>query len=506
MGHPSHKGLNRRQLVAAVGAGSALVAKGALALPRTNVPRWDLQVDVLVAGSGAAGACAAIEAKTAGASVLVVEALSVPGGSSALSGGVVYAGGGTSLQRALKVQDSPEAMFRFLTRAGSPNPPRKKMQLYCEQSPAHFDWLVAQGVPYTDKLTTAKGLPMGDESLYYSGTELAWPARELAVPAPRGHVPGVMGMNGGQTLMKALLGQLKRLGVELRTQVVSQQLIVENDGRVSGIVVDEGGERKYLGARRGVVLACGGFIHNQAMLEQHAPHLARCSAPWGGAGDLGQGINMGIGAGAAALRMNEGFAVAPIYPPENAISGILVNAAGQRFIGEDAYHAVIGHAIAYEQQGRAWLVTDQRSSYSDPQDNFPLAAQGSTIGSIAEQLALPSGALQNTVAYYNRFAGKGQDPMYRKSKTFLRPIQGPPYKAWEVSVDGAFFPAHTLGGLATTPDGEVISSFDEVIPGLYAAGRNTAGIPTAPYIASGLSVGDASFFGRRAGKAAAQNR
>ena len=118
MGHPSHKGLNRRQLVAAVGAGSALVATGALALPRTNVPRWDLQVDVLVAGSGVAGACAAIESKTAGASVLVVEALSVPGGSSALSGGVVYAGGGTSLQRALKVQDSPEAMFQFLTRAG----------------------------------------------------------------------------------------------------------------------------------------------------------------------------------------------------------------------------------------------------------------------------------------------------------------------------------------------------------------------------------------------------
>lgn len=506
MSDSARPGLSRRQLLFAAGAGSAAMATGTMALPRANVPRWDMQVDVIVAGSGAAGTCAAIEAKLAGASVLILESLAVPGGSSSLSGGVIYAGGGTSLQRALKVEDSPEAMFSFLTRAGSPNPPREKIQLYCEQSPAHFDWLVAQGIPYTEKLTVAKGLPMGDESLYYSGTELAWPARDLAAPAPRGHVPGVKGMNGGRIMMESLIGRLKKLGVELKTSVSSEQLIVESDGRVSGVVVSQAGERKYLGARRGVVLACGGFIHNRPMLEQYAPHLSRCSTPWGGAGDLGQGINMGIGAGAAALRMNEGFAVAPIYPPENTISGILVNGAGQRFIGEDAYHAVIGHSIAYEQQGRAWLITDQGSSYSAAQDNFPLAAESSSIGGIAEQLDLPRGALQNTVAYYNRYAGKAQDPLFSKFKTYLRPIQGPPYKAWDISVDRAFFPAHTLGGLATTVDGEVISSFGEIIPGLYAAGRNTAGIPTAPYIASGLSVGDASFFGRRAGKAAAGNQ
>ena len=85
----------------------------------------------------------------------------------------------------------------------------------------------------------------------------------------------------------------------------------------------------------------------------------------------------------------------------------------------------------------------------------------------------------------------------------MRPLQGPPYKAWDLSVEKAFFPAHTFGGLRTTVDGQVLSSFGEVIPGLYAAGRNTAGLPTAPYIASGLSVGDATFFGRRAGRAAA---
>lgn len=499
-----NRGVSRRSLL----AGAAIAATGSLATRAeiqlaSGIKSWDITADVVVAGSGAGGICAALEARQAGAEVLVLESLSRPGGSSAMSGGVVYAGGGTALQRALGVEDSAEHMYNFLARAGSVNPPLDKIQLYCEQSPAHFDWLVSQGVPYREKFTAAKGLPMGDESLYVSGTELAWPARELARPAPRGHVPGVPGMNGGRAMMQVLLARAEAAGVTLHTRANSEQLVLENDGRVAGLVISLAGERRRVRARRGVVLACGGFIHNSEMLKLYAPQLAECSVPWGNAGDLGQGINMGIAAGGAALRMHEGFAIAPIYPPENTISGILVNRSGQRFISEDSYHGVLGHSIAYHQQGRAWLITDQGSTFAYAQDNFPLAAQGNTIGDLADQLQLPRGALQHTVAYYNRHAANGQDPMFHKGKSYMRPIQGPPYQAWDLSVVRAFFPAHTFGGLRTSLEGEVINSFGEVIPGLYAAGRNTAGIPTAPYIASGLSVGDASFFGRRAGAAAA---
>jgi 3-oxo-5alpha-steroid 4-dehydrogenase len=469
----------------------------------STVKSWDLTTDVIVAGAGAGGVCAALEARRAGGEVLMLESLSRAGGSSAMSGGVVYAGGGTTLQKALGVVDSAEDMYNFLARAGSVNPPLDKIQLYCEESPAHFDWLVAQGVPYSEKLTAAKGLPMGDESLYVSGTELAWPAREMARPAARGHVPGVPGMNGGRSMMQALLARADAEGVKLQTRAVGEQLVLENDGRVAGMVVQLDGERKNIRARRGIVLACGGFIHNSDMLKLYAPQLANCSVPWGNAGDQGQGINMGIAAGGAALRMNEGFAIAPIYPPENTISGIMVNRSGQRFISEESYHGVLGHSIAYHQHGQAWLITDQDSTFGFAQDNFPLAARSNTIGDLAEQLQLPRGALQHTVAYYNRHAANGEDPMFRKSKIFLRPVQGPPYQAWDLSVQQAFFPAHTFGGLHTSVDAEVINSFGERIPGLYAAGRNTAGIPTAPYIASGLSVGDASFFGRRAGRAVA---
>lgn len=497
-------GVTRRALLGGLTAtAAATLAAGAAAVPRAAVNSWDMQTDVLVAGSGAAGVSAALEARQAGAQVLLIESLSQFGGSSAMSGGVVYAGGGTALQKALKVQDSVEQMLRFVSLVGTVHPPLEKIQLYCEGSPEHFDWLVAQGVPYTDKLTLAKGLPMGDESLYYSGNEQAWPARDLARPAPRGHVPGVSGMNGGRRLMQALLSQATASGVELRAGVRAQRLVTERDGRIAGVLVTVGGEQLAIAVRRGLVLACGGFIHNREMLRQYAPQLYDCSVPWGNADDRGDGINMGIAVGAAALRMNEGFAIAPIYPPEYVLSGIVVNASGQRFISEESYHGVLGDAIAYHQQGRAWLITDRDSSYTFHQDNFLPVATASTIGDIAAQMNFPKGALQQTVAYYNLHAANGEDPMFRKSRAYLRPLQGPPYTAWDLSTTQAFFPAHTFGGLHTTVDGQVLNSFGERVPGLYAAGRNTAGIPTAPYIASGLSVGDCTFFGRRAGRAAA---
>lgn len=497
-------GISRRGLLTGLAAAAAAtVAAGSAALPRAAVKSWALRTDVLVVGSGAAGVCAAIEARQAGAEVLLIESLSRFGGSSAMSGGVVYAGGGTALQKALKIADSVEQMYRFIALAGAIHPPLDKIQLYCEESAAHFDWLVAQGVPYTEKFSVAKELPMGDESLYFSGTELAWPARDLATPAPRGHVPGVPGMTGGRRLMEALLPRAEALGASLRADVAAGRLITESDGRIAGVMVTIAGEQRAIRVRRGVVLACGGFIHNREMLKQYAPHLYNCSVPWGNAGDQGDGINMGIAVGAAALRMHEGFAIAPIYPPENVLSGIAVNAAGQRFISEESYYGVLGDAIAYHQQGRAWLITDQKSSYPTQQDNFLPVAEANSISDLAAQLDFPKGALQHTVAYYNLHAANGDDPLFRKSRNNVRPLQGPPYKAWDLSVEKAFFPAHTFGGLRTTVDGQVLSSFGEVIPGLYAAGRNTAGLPTAPYIASGLSVGDATFFGRRAGRAAA---
>jgi len=500
-GDDKRPGLGRRELLTGLGAAavaSALPTRAALTTRDIN--RWDLTTDVLVAGSGAAGLSAALAARAEGASVLVLEVLPRFGGSSGMSGGVVYAGGGTALQKSLGVKDSPEEMYAFIVGAGSPHAQLDKIEQYCIDSVAHFDWLVEMGVPYSNKFTAAKGLPMGDESLYFSGNEQAWPAREIATPIPRGHVPGVVGMTGGRTLMAALLARARAAGIGMQSRSAGERLILERDGSVAGMRVDMNGESRNIRARHGVVLASGGFIHNREMLTRYAPELANCSVPWGNAGDRGDGIVMGMAAGGATLRMHHGFAIVPVYPPEHVLSGIIVNAQGQRFVAEDSYHGVLGHNVAYHQGGKAWLITDEQSSFGFHQDNFVQVARANTIGDLAVAAGFPQSALQHTVAYYNRFAASGRDPLFHKSQQYLRPVQGPPYRAWNLSVDKAFFPAHTFGGLQTTVDGEVVNAFGEAIAGLYAVGRTSAGLPMAPYIASGLSVGDCTYFGRRAGR------
>ncbi|MEH6517384.1 MAG: FAD-dependent oxidoreductase [Halioglobus sp.] len=502
-GMPTSKrlGLSRRQVLSGLGGAAAFsFAGGSAAVPRSSVKSWDMATDILVAGSGAAGVSAAIEAKLAGAEVLMLEALRQLGGSSIMSGGVVYAGGGTSLQRALGVADSVENMYAFMVASAGLHPQLEKIQSYCEGSAANFDWLVDQGVPYTQKLSTAKGLPEGDESLYFSGNEDSWQGRRMATAVPRGHAPGVSGKTGGRRMMEALLASTAKIGVLTRTGVASQQLIVESDGKVAGMMVSADGQKLAVRVRRAVILASGGFVHNREMLKHYAPQLYDCAVPWAGAHDLGQGISMGVSAGAAAHRMQEGYAATTIRSPTQTLSGIVVNTTAQRFIAEDASPGVLGNAIAYCQQGAGWLITDDRSSLSLKQDDFPLAAEGQSIGDLAHQLGFPPGALQNTVAYYNRFAGAGEDPLFRKSTQFLRPLQGPPYRAWNLSVTQTFTPTYTLGGLHTTVNGQVLNGFGETIPGLYAVGRTAAGLPSAPYFAEGLSLGDCIYFGRRGGQ------
>ena len=111
-----------------------------------DVRHWDETVDVLVVGFGCAGACAAIEAAEAGARVLVVDRSGGPGGTSINSGGFLYLGGGTALQKALGYEDSPQNMFDYMMAACGPDPDEALIAPYCEESAAHFDWVVARGV------------------------------------------------------------------------------------------------------------------------------------------------------------------------------------------------------------------------------------------------------------------------------------------------------------------------------------------------------------------------
>jgi succinate dehydrogenase/fumarate reductase flavoprotein subunit len=248
---------------------------------------------------------------------------------------------------------------------------------------------------------------------------------------------------------------------------------------------------------------------NEEMLAKYAPRLTVGNIPVGNPGDTGAGILMGQGAGGALIHMGEGFISTPFYPPPSLTFGIFVNAQGQRFLNEDVYHArLMDHAL--RQVGKGIYLIVSHDDYDHPKFlNAAVAGTGETIEEMAEEVGLPPDNLRHTIDYYNEHAARGEDPLFHKSPEWLKPIEAP-YAALDCTPgSGVINPYFTLGGLDTLPTGEVLTMEKQVISGLYAAGRTSCGVPRrAEGYASGLSVGDATFFGRMAGKqmAAAPSR
>ncbi len=509
---PPHATESGRRGFLKAGAAVAAASVGASVLAATQplraseVRHWDSSTDLLVVGSGIGGIAAAIEARRQGLRVVVLEKFNVLGGSSALSGGVCYLGGGTPLQKALGFSDSVQAMHDFMVAASGLYAPKAKIAAYCEGSLGHYDWLVENGVQYTQQFSAEKELSHKSASLYYGGSEKISPYRDIAKPAPRGHVPAAENQTGGRELMRALTASARRQGAVIQTEVDAQRLVLEADGSVVGLQVMTGGKVQHLRARKGVVLAAGGFTHNSEMMERHAAELNRCRPRWAHAGHLGQGIQMGVAAGARTMIMDHGFAVLPLYPSEEVLKGVVVNAQGQRFITEDSYYGMIGHETLFRQGGKAYLVVDALCDYPALDYRVVVAAKNDTLTGLAKHLGLPQGMLEQTVAYYNRYAAQGQDPLFGKLPASLAPLTQGPFTAYDLSPESAFYSVQTFGGLETSLDGEVINAWGQPIPRLYAAGRTTAGIPVAPYYASGLSIGDGSFFGRRVAMHAAKSK
>jgi 3-oxo-5alpha-steroid 4-dehydrogenase len=149
------------------------------------------------------------------------------------------------------------------------------------------------------------------------------------------------------------------------------------------------------------------------------------------------------------------------------------------------------------------MIVDQTHAYGWKDFRLNVAAQAESIVDLEQKLKLPDGSLVQTIDYYNRNAEHGKDPLFHKAQKYLAPLKKSPFTAYDLGVQSVFCPVHTFGGLQTSLHGEVINAWGEPIPGLYAAGRTSAGLPVAPYIGSGVSIGDSTFFGRRAGAHAA---
>lgn len=474
---------------------------------------WDMETDVAIVGFGGAGACAAIEASDCGAEVAIFELASAAGGSTALSSAEIYMGGngGTRVQRACGLEDSTEDMFRYLMLANGPLADEDKVRAYCEGSVDHFNWLVSLGAPYKDSIYPHRAImALSDDCLLYTGSEKAWPFVEQARPCPRGHNLKIEGDNGGPLLIRILSENVAARGIRVVYEARALTLIVDEERRVRGLVARVDQQELCVRARKGVILCAGGFAMNQEMLRKYSPLLLGATEPIGNPGDTGSGILMGLGVGAAAINMHEGFVSLPFYPPAALTFGILVNAQGQRFINEDVYHGRVGYYCLQQQDRRIYLVANVED-FEEYEKSSYLGAKfaGTTEDSVAElehELALPQGALENTIELYNRHAANGADPVFHKSAEWLKPLR-PPLAALDCTPGhGTFYPFFTLGGLDTLPGGEVLTPERAVIPGLYAAGRTACGVPrTAAGYCSGISVGDATFSGRMAGRAAAHS-
>lgn len=477
-----------------------------------DVEQWDMETDVAIVGFGGAGGCAAIEAADAGAQVTIFELASASGGSTAMSSAEIYMGGsgGTRVQKACGFEDDTEDMFTYMMMSAGPQADEDKIRNYCEHSVEHFDWLSDYlGVPFKDSFHEERAIMcLTDDGLLYTGSEKAYPYVEHAKPAPRGHNLYIEGDNGGPLFMKIVTENVEKrdlISVEYETRALT--LIVDDDGAVQGLVIRQDQQEKNVRAHRGVILCAGGFVMNDEMLAKYAPKLLSGNNAIGNPGDTGSGILMGMAVGAAAINMHEGFISIPYYPPASITYGIAVNDKGQRFINEDVYHARLGQAVLDEPGDRFYfiLTVDQYGDYE--KFNFmsaDIAGTGETVEELEEELGLRTGTLQHTLRIYNEDCDAGEDTLFHKGSQWLQRME-PPLVALDITPGrGVFVPMFTLGGLDTLTTGEVVTPQREVIPGLYAAGRTACGIVRrAEGYSSGMSVGDATFTGRLAGKQAA---
>ena len=467
-----------------------------------SIAGYDEEVDVLVVGLGCAGAAAALGAVEAGAETLVVERAGGGGGTSAMSGGVIYLGGGTALQKACGFEDSPEEMLKYLKASIGPGRDDAKLALYCDGTVEHFDWLVAQGIPYKQTFYYGQsGEPPTDDGLVWSGSENVHPFRDIARPAPRGHVAAVPGA-AGHKVMSVLCEAVEASSAKTRFNTVCSALYRERDGSISGARVETFGESRNIRARGGVTITTGGFVLNDEMLLAYRPEAQKCSMRVAADGDDGSGIRLGMEAGAGTRHLDKVSVSLPVTQPWDLKAGLLVNAQGQRFINEDAYYGRLGDYALLRQDGHCYLIVDD-DFYVPSEYGFELMAVGETPAELGSELGLPEGALESTIELFNRHAERGEDPLFGKREPYLKPLKTAPFGAIDCRTENARYAVFTLGGLATDTDGRILDPEGRVIPGLYGAGRSTSGIAVGGY-SSGLSLGDGTFFGRRAGRAAAK--
>ncbi len=507
--HRKSEATSRRQflqsssLVAGAALGSLATPQPAAAAACAPTPEnWDQTTDVLIVGTGFAGLTAAIEARLAGAEVLMIDKMPVHGGNSIINGGD-FCAAGTRMQKAAGIDDSPELMFKDMLKAGALlNHPE-----------------LARTVAYE----SAKTLEWTQD---FAGVEFARIGFHGGHSVKRAHQT----INAsGSELVNKFLKKARELGAKLETRVKLVRFVAGPDGRILGLEVrkgyrfpdDNSGTRAFIKARRAVVLASGGFSRNVALRQLYEPRLTERFESTNHPGATGEATIEACKVNAMNVQMDwiqlgpwtspdeKGFGHVPLFCERLVGYAPMINPkTGRRFFKEtgnrkeraDAIIALGDPVIIF---GDHATVTRQVFANAlEKGQEVGAIRKFDTLEAVAAAYNIPLSPFKEEVARWNGFVEKRKDTDF---DCIIFPEATP-------TATGPFYAArlwpkvhHTMGGLAIDKNAQVTSLDLKPIPGLYAAGEVTGAVHGAVRL-GGVAIADCCVFGRIAGRNAAAEK
>ena len=468
-----------------------------------------VDTDVVVIGAGLAGFSAALSAAEEGAKVVVVEKTR----SWSARGGHITAFG-SKVQKSMKVNVDAAEIVRRLIAWGQGRMDERLLWMFAKKCGACMDWAVDLAAKNDVKVTLWEGYYKGPTYTEFPVTHFFY-NKDVSLDYTYGNSTGI----GNVVLMPCFEKELKAKGVNIMYRTPAVQLIREkNNGRVTGLIVGRRGNYTRINAKKGVIIATGGFSANVELRAKLNPFYGEGFKTTNLPCAQGDGIFMAEKIGAASVNMEQ----IQTYPMCDPISGaieliddarfegaILINQEGKRFVEELERRDVMSKAIL-EQTGKYCYalfnqaVEDRAHAIEHHQDEVRVFSKtgilktGKTLDEVAAAFDIPADALKATVARVNEFAKTGKDLDFGYRGKFSDLSEGP-YWIYR----GVPSVHHTMGGLKINPKAQVLDKNDKPIPGLWAAGEVTGCTHGSNRLGSNAYT-DIMVFGRIAGTEAAK--
>ena len=464
------------------------IKKAVKALPKES------SYDVVVIGAGGAGFSAAIEAKNAGANVVLLEKMPAVGGNSLISGAEMNAAKNWVQPKLGINDDSPELHAEDTYKGGDMKGDMNVIKVMTHNALDAAKWC-------RDYL----GVRFEDDNLFFFGGH----SRKRAL-IPIGHT--------GTEFITKFQAKADELGIPVITNMKAEELIKDKSGRVVGVKATMNGASYTFNAKGGVVLATGGFGANPEMVKKYNPKIDERFKTTDAPGTTGEALYMAERAGAQLVNMG----YIQTYPICDPISGvieliadarfdgaIMLNQEGKRFVEELQRRDVLSEAILKQTGGYCWVLwNDKIGSISNTVKEHPTEYEAFTkqgimatcddLKCVADFTKIPFDSLKGTIDRVSSMTGKGNDKDFNHRSGLLDMTQGKYYVIKAVpSVH------HTMGGVRINEKAQALTAEGKAIPGLWAAGEVT-GVTHGTNRLGGNAYTDIIVFGRIAGKAAAE--